>query len=296
MQLLDIIHNKTDFLFKYNPQAIAQPDDWLFICDKTEIHCVDNHPTTIANVFGSNINSDSITNNVLCFGTIHQRQCFCLKQPLPTACATSYNKVTLKTSYSYFSNAEFQAALLANHLSHWLLGHRYCGTCGAHTQTCNNELALQCTQCSTIIYPTIAPVVMGLIYRDDEILLAKHCYSTQNIYACLAGFVSLGETLEEALMREVNEEVALQIENIQYVASQPWPFPNSLMIGFTAKYLSGDIKIDRTELEDAAWYNIHALDKLPLLPSKISLSRYLIDRVIYNGTNDPLFSPQKHII
>ena len=278
--MLDLCHSKTDFVFKYHSDVVAQADDLLFIFKQADILTYTDKILTFSDVVSNISCCDSlIGESILCFGMIKERKCFCLKDQIPEDCYVLFDKLTLKTSHSCFSQSQYYAAILANHLSHWLLGHKYCGSCGARTKVGVNELSLICTNsdCNAISYPTIAPVVMGIIRRGNEILLAKHKYSVQNIYACLAGFVSPGETLEAALMREVNEEVGLQIEGLKYIASQPWPFPNSLIMGFSARYLSGEIKIDYNELEHAAWYDVRRVHDLPILPAQMSLSRYLID-------------------
>jgi len=141
----------------------------------------------------------------------------------------------------------------------------------------NTELAKQCPSCNFISYPRLSPAVIMSVVRDDKILLARSPHFPTGMYSTLAGFVEPGETLEEAVYREVLEEVAIKVHNIQYVASQPWPFPHSLMIGFTSTYVSGEIHIAEDELEDAGWF---AANELPVLPSRISISRLLINNFI----------------
>jgi len=126
-------------------------------------------------------------------------------------------------------------------------------------------------------FPHVAPVILALISRGDELLLARSPHFAPGLYSILAGFIEPGETAEQTVAREVQEEVGIQIKNIQYYGSQPWPFPSNLMIGFTAEYASGEIQIDPIEIEDAKWFNIN---NLPPLPTPISLSRRMIDEYI----------------
>ncbi|MCE2705878.1 MAG: NAD(+) diphosphatase [Proteobacteria bacterium] len=272
--MMELFNKKTEFIFKHNVDAKKQSNDLLFIFENNEVYIFRNNVPAINDLVKNNIQCD--IDNLLCFGTINSQQCFCLKNNLP-ASNILLDKVLLKTSYSILSEASYQAAVLANHLSHWLMTHKYCGACKGDNNVCVNELALQCANCNLRIYPIISPCVIGLIYKGNEILLAQAKQSLNNIYGCISGFVNPGENLEAALAREVYEEVGLNIHNIKYVTSQHWPFPNSLMIGFTAEYLSGDINVDTVEISDAAWYDIDSPDKLPNLPSGISVSRHLIN-------------------
>ena len=139
-----------------------------------------------------------------------------------------------------------------------------------------NERAKECPACGFIAYPRIAPAVMCLIRRGREILLARSPRFAPGVYSALAGFVEPGETLEQCLAREVLEETAVTIANPRYFASQPWPFPHSLMIAFVADYAGGEITPAPDEIEDAQWF---ALDALPKLPNRISIARRLIDGV-----------------
>ncbi len=123
---------------------------------------------------------------------------------------------------------------------------------------------------------------MVLIWRNDEILLARSHTFKPGLYNILAGFVEAGETVEETVVREVKEEVGIEIKNLRYVASQPWPFPNNLMFGFTAEHAAGNIHVDNKELEDAQWFSI---DRLPHLPNSVSLSRQMIDAHISSRKN-----------
>ena len=155
---------------------------------------------------------------------------------------------------------------------------RFCGRCGIPTKPVLTERAWQCPACSHIIYPRISPAIIVLIKKGNEILLARSPRFPKGMYSVIAGFVEPGETLEEALCREVQEEVGLSVHNIRYFASEPWPFPDSLMIGFTADYAGGEIRIDNNEIVAAGWFD---RDNLPQLPAKMSISRALIEEWVH---------------
>ena len=125
-----------------------------------------------------------------------------------------------------------------------------------------------------IAFPRISPAVIVLVEKDGQVLLARAQRFTADFYSVLAGFVEPGETLEETVHREIEEEVGIKVRNVRYFGSQPWPFPDSLMIGFTAAYLSGEIRIDKTEIIEAGWFDP---EKLPTIPGKSSIARQLID-------------------
>ncbi|MBY0378019.1 MAG: NAD(+) diphosphatase [Gammaproteobacteria bacterium] len=176
-----------------------------------------------------------------------------------------------------FSDA-FNLLVRAHQVINWDKNHRYCGRCGTPTQKNDNGFEKQCPSCRLLFYPRISPSIIVLIRKDNEILLARKADFLPNVYGLIAGFVEVGESLEQTVEREVYEEVGLQVNNIQYFDSQPWPFPDSLMIAFTADYVSGEIVLRDGELEVAGWYTV---DNLPGLPSSsISISRKLIDDFI----------------
>lgn len=160
---------------------------------------------------------------------------------------------------------------------HWQREHRFCGRCGTAMADRSSELARECPGCGLISHPRLSPAVIMSVIREDKILLARAPRFPGGMYSTLAGFVEPGETLEEAVRREVFEETAIEVDDISYVASQPWPFPHSLMIGFTAVYAGGEIVIDNREIEDAGWFGV---EDLPPLPSRVSIARLLIDNFI----------------
>jgi len=156
----------------------------------------------------------------------------------------------------------------------WARTHRYCGRCGTATEPAPGERAMRCPSCGLLSFPRLAPAVIVLVTKGQEALLARGRLFPMPMYSCLAGFVEPGETLEEAVKREVREEVGVAIDDVRYQASQPWPFPHSLMIGFTASWASGEIVIDETEIMDAGWYT---RDDVPMIPPAMSIARRLID-------------------
>ena len=156
----------------------------------------------------------------------------------------------------------------------WERSHRFCGRCGEPTVRAEAERAKQCPRCGLLSFPRLSPAVIMRVERGEQILLARNRAFAEPIFSVLAGFVEPGESLEEAVMREVAEEAGIAITDLRYFGSQPWPFPHQLMIGFTARHAAGEIRIDPEELAEADWYG---RESLPLLPSKMSISRRLID-------------------
>ena len=161
----------------------------------------------------------------------------------------------------------------ANQLLHWIRSNKYSGYSGELNKFNSKEQALYCPQTSSMIYPSISPCVLALVIKGNEILLARNNLFPEGLFSVLAGFVEASESAEETVMREVMEEVGIKIKNIQYIGSQPWPFPSQLMLGFKCEYQSGDLVIDEEEIAEANWYNI---DNLPLIPPRSSLSGQII--------------------
>jgi NAD+ diphosphatase len=156
----------------------------------------------------------------------------------------------------------------------WDRTHQFCGRCGGKMITRERERAKECPQCGLVNYPRLSPAIIVLVECGDKLLLARSHRFPSGMYSVIAGFVDPGEALEDTVAREVKEETGIDIKDIRYFGSQPWPFPNSLMIGFTAVYAGGEISIDDEEIEDAGWFTV---DNLPTLPNKISIARRLID-------------------
>jgi NAD+ diphosphatase len=158
-------------------------------------------------------------------------------------------------------------------ITEWSRTHRFCGRCGVENDSMDGERARRCPKCRLMVFPRLSPAVIMLVHRGDEILLARGVAFRSPMYSALAGFVEPGETIEQAVRREVSEEVGIEVGEVAYQDSQPWPFPNSLMLGFLAEYVSGEIKRQESEIVDANWYNIR---ELPNIPGPISISHHLI--------------------
>ncbi len=172
----------------------------------------------------------------------------------------------------------FSLAGRAVQIVSWDRTHQYCGQCGVPTQTVPHERAKRCPHCGLLSYPRLSPAIIIAVVRrteqGDRLLLARNHRFPAGRYSVIAGYVEPGESLEECAQREVFEEVGLWIKEIRYFGSQPWPFPNSLMIGFTAEYDGGEFALEEAEIADAGWF---AADSLPGLPPKMSIARRLID-------------------
>jgi NAD+ diphosphatase len=193
------------------------------------------------------------------------------------ATADDGDAVPLRELFGALPEQDFAIATRALGLLTWDEHHRFCGRCGATTTRSTTERARICARCTLAHYPRLSPAVIVLVERDGRALLARNARFPRAFHSCLAGFVELGETLEETVAREVHEEAGIHVTDIRYAGSQPWPFTASLMIGFTAHWAGGEIVADETEIRDADWF---APDAMPTLPSTISISRALIDAFV----------------
>jgi NAD+ diphosphatase len=166
-----------------------------------------------------------------------------------------------------------QAAGRAAQLLDWEATHRFCGSCGSPNERSLSELVRVCPACGTTTYPRISPAVIMAVRRGDEVLLARRAGAARPFWSVLAGFVEPGETLEQAVAREVAEETGIAVEEVRYAGSQPWPFPSQLMVGFTARYAGGELRVDETELAEAGWFGP---DALPPIPPPYTIANRLI--------------------
>lgn len=168
----------------------------------------------------------------------------------------------------------FRLAGMANQLVDWEGTHRFCGRCATRTERVAGERAMRCPSCGLLAYPRITPAVIVLVRRGDEALLARGARFPMPFYSTLAGFVEVGESLEQTVAREIREEVGLEVKDVRYFGSQPWPFPHSLMIAFYAEWAGGEIALEEKEIVDAGWFRA---DALPTIPPRLSIARRLID-------------------
>jgi NAD+ diphosphatase len=180
----------------------------------------------------------------------------------------------LRSLFGHLDEPFFRLAGRAFQIMNWDRTHQFCSQCGHPTKDKEDELAKLCPSCGFVSFPVLSPAIIVAVLRGDKILLARASRFPKEMHSVLAGFVEPGESLEECVRREVGEEVGVEVMNIRYFGSQPWPFPNSLMIGFTAEYAGGEIRIDEKEIVYAGWFRA---DNLPKIPDKISIARKLID-------------------
>ena len=189
-----------------------------------------------------------------------------------------YQLIPIRELIQLWSTTEFLQASRAVQLLEWRRNHKFCSHCGHATEIHSKEYAMVCPACGYHQYPRVQPCVITIITKgDDELLLAKSAHNKSNMYGLIAGFVEVGETLEEAVQREAFEEVSVKLKNIRYMSSQPWPFPSNLMIAFHAEYDSGDIQLQLEEISDAQFFKF---DQLPEIPFKGSIAHSMIMQVI----------------
>jgi NAD+ diphosphatase len=213
----------------------------------------------------------------LYLGLLNGQQCWVAELPKEAEAPAGMSWEGLRTLFTVLDDAHFALAGRALQLIDWDRTHQFCGRCGTRTEPHAQERVRVCPACKLSAYPRVAPAVMALVRRENQILLGRSPHFPPGMYSALAGFVEPGESLEQCIAREVLEEVGVRISNPRYFASQSWPFPHSLMIAFVCEWVSGEIKPQEAEIEDAKWFEVL---QLPKLPSKISIARKLIDAVV----------------
>lgn len=250
-----------------------KPVRWILRCENRLLvlpgHEVSPFPTGMPDAFGHPANA-------LLVGKSEGVACYAAEvdgfPEMPGAEA-----VPLRAIFQLAGPQVFMLAGRATQLLDWQANHRFCGRCGTPSELAEGEMAMRCPACGLLAYPRISPAVMVLVRDGEKLLLARSPHFKPGVFSALAGFVEPGETLEQCAVREVREEVGIEIANLRYFDSQPWPFPNSLMVAFFADYAGGTITPDPAEIAEAAWFSP---DELPILPDPISISRRLIDAAL----------------
>lgn len=211
-------------------------------------------------------------------GTLDGRRCFAAEVPENAEAPEGYVFRDMRGLWGADEDF-FRVAGRAKQIVAWNRTHRFCGRCGTETVQGDEELVKKCPNCGMVYYPRLSPAAIMLVHRGDELLLARSPHFPPGMYSALAGFVEPGESIEETIRREVREEVGVEVGEIRYFGSQPWPFPNSLMIGFLAEWAGGELEIgEPEEIEDARWFHIgDSSGDLPVLPPKVSIARAMID-------------------
>ncbi len=212
----------------------------------------------------------------LYLGTYGGKHCYVSELEGVNALPEGHRLEGLRAVFGIVDEVTATLAGRAFQLMEWDRNHQYCSRCGTPTELRHDERARACPLCKYRVYPPISPAIMILIIHGREILLGRKKEWANGRFSALAGFVEPGETLEDTVRRETREEVGVEIKNLRYFGSQPWPFPHSLMIAFIADYASGKLRPDGVEIEEARWFDV---EQLPNLPPSISISRRMINAV-----------------
>lgn len=210
-------------------------------------------------------------------GTQDGAACYAFPVPAGTQAPEGMSFTGLRRSFGVLGPEDYAMAVKAMGILNWDRTCRFCSACGSKATRLADVFAKQCDACGFTMFPKISPAVIVAVERGSTLLLARASRFAENLYSVLAGFTEPGESLEDTVRREIREEVGIEVKNIRYFGSQPWPYPDSLMIGFTAEWASGEIAVDDDEISDARWFTV---EDMPLIPDKVSIARALIDEFI----------------
>lgn len=214
------------------------------------------------------------TSDPVYLGTLEGGKCYAVEISSDTVLPDGWEVMPVRDLSGSVPDRMIALAAYAVRIHGFSRSASFCGWCGTKTRPVLTERAQVCPACNQIVYPRISPAIIVLVKRGEEILLARGPRSPPGFYSLIAGFNEPGENLEQTVHREIAEETGITVENLRYFGSEPWPFPDSLMIGFVADYAGGAIRVDNQEIEEARWFS---RDTLPLYPAKASISRALIE-------------------
>jgi NAD+ diphosphatase len=266
-------------IYKHFKPAVKQPpvDNnpayWFVFCSNKLLVTVDDHKVRIP--YFKSLSELNITPvRIQYLGTLHGHTCYSAEVTPEMTAPTGMTFNDLRSLFGAIDEDIFLLAGKAIQIVSWDQTNQFCGRCGTKMETLEGERAKECPSCGLINYPRISPAAITAVIKGNKILLTHNAAFRGNIHSLIAGFVEPGETIEECVHREIFEEAGIKVKNLKYFGSQPWPFPNSLMIGFTAEYESGEISVDGQEITEAGWYDA---SQLPELPGKMSIARKIID-------------------
>lgn len=256
-EALEILHKNTHWFLFHNDEILVKEDEGMVTIPQTgDLNIFPNQPTDAQSI-----------------GFFHEHECFIAhisNENIPKG--FSFKKV--KPLYGYMDDDYFWFSCRAFHIFNWMKTSKFCGCCGSSMNLLSHEIAMKCSNCGHLVYPRISPAIIVAVIKENQLLLARSKRFPPNRYSVIAGFVEPGETIEQCVKRELQEEVGIEVEEIKYFGSQPWSFPDSLMVAFTAKAITAKITIDNNEIVAADWFTPH---NLPDLPDKPSVGRQLID-------------------
>jgi NAD+ diphosphatase len=262
------------FLSSLAPSELPVPEAWWFIFSDHRLFVITSGDNLAIPVAKDLAEFGFAVVDPLYIGTFQGRACYAVAPDANAQICAEAGFEDLRMLFGRIDDGLYETALTAVHLHEWDKNCRFCSACSSAMKPRTDVRAKECTQCGRLEFPRISPAIIVLIEKAGTILLARSPRFKDAFFSILAGFVEPGESLEEAVRREVMEEAGITVKNIRYFGSQPWPFPDSLMIGFTAEYDSGEIRIDHEEIVEADWYTA---DNLPKIPGKLSIAGQMID-------------------
>jgi len=265
-----------------NPVASAAQPGWWFVFhkDKLLVKISDDEVQIPFVSAPGELNLDP--KRLLHVGQLGDDPCFSTRLDSENSVPDGYAFQGMRTLFSRLDDMSYGIAARAMQLVQWDMDHLYCSRCGQPAAERNEEGAQTCRSCGYVNFPRISPAIIVAVIKDNRILLAHSGRFINNMYSVLAGYVEMGESLEECVKREVEEETGIEVKNIRYFGSQYWAYSGALMVGFSAEYESGEIRLDDAEIDDAGWF---PADDLPMLPGKLSIARELIDWFVDNNLN-----------
>jgi NAD+ diphosphatase len=270
----------TDFLHKGYPEPEHLPEivNWVIVREEEVGITTGNIPTVI--LPGSPTPAGACGRRIQYLGHEGKTPVYAAEFCPGTEPPAGMKFIGVRELFGRIPDRELALAGLAVQVIDFERTTQFCGRCGSPTVQSHTERAKRCPSCDLVIYPLISPAIIVLVKRGDQILLARSPRFPPGMFSVVAGFVEQGENLEHTIQREVKEETGVLVRNIRYFGSEPWPFPHSLMIGFTADYAGGDIVIDAHEIESAFWFD---REHLPRIPERMSIARALIDSWLNEG-------------